>query len=105
MFIFVVGTPMGGFQFHGLFDTEAKAEEYGEAIYPNVEWWVAPMTVLNAISVDSDGTNIYLREDNTIESECVCGHRWSQHVQNVHGLYVCSQCNCRNMRPPSEIPK
>lgn len=105
MHILVIGNPVEGFRFEGLFTNEATAAEYGELAYPGTEWWVAPLvlklnwkeTLRNYASAAKDiSTPIGKYE------YCACGHSWEQHQQNVHGLYVCGQCNCRGMQPPSE---
>jgi hypothetical protein len=45
MFILVIGNPMDGLAFEGLFTTTQDAVKYGEKEYSNTEWWVAPLTL------------------------------------------------------------
>jgi hypothetical protein len=47
---------------------------------------------------------VFQAEELTAHGYCVCGHSWSQHTQNVHRTWVCTQCTCRGMNPPSENP-
>lgn len=125
MYILVIGTPVDGFRFEGLFTNETTATEYGELAYPNTEWWVAqlvlrlktgfdygesagePTTVIKVIEDEPT-----LTRDNFIAetlgpaplnttNNCSCGHLWADHTQNVHGTWVCTQCNCRNMNNPT----
>ena len=98
MHILVVGNPIDGFMFEGLFVKKEDAAAHGERYYADTEWWVAPLVV----SVDSAEPRTAIR---VVEDECTCGHRWDQHQQNVHGVFVCTQCNCRNMSPPLDFPK
>ena len=97
MYILVIGNPMEGFEFVGPFASQVEAAAYGEQTFTNIEWWTAEI-----ISVGEVNTNTTLQPINAI---CSCGHPWTDHVQNVHRVWVCTQCGCRNMNPPSGFPK
>ena len=109
MFILVIGNPIDGFKFEGLFVKMEDAIAYGEGRFPNTEWWIAPLVLkLNTeygehIKKEIEEVNEVLDEEDK-NLRCPCSHTWDQHVQNVHGIYVCTQCNCRGSDRPSEIP-
>jgi hypothetical protein len=43
MYILVIGTPIGGFEFVGPFPDADTAVEYGERHTEDREWWVAKL--------------------------------------------------------------
>lgn len=105
MYILVLGNPIEGFKFEGLFTSTQDAIAYGEKHHGATEWWTAYLTLNKEYEehmVGAEPTNIAQFPQNL---ECSCGHIWDLHRQNVHGVYVCNQCNCRGMQPPFEIPK
>jgi hypothetical protein len=97
MYILVIGTPISGFNFEGLFSTEAEAAEYGEQIYPGTEWWVSSIAIKHkpVPRIRGAGESTSIETNNKINNKCVCGHYWADHHQNVHRAWVCSKCQCR----------
>jgi ribosomal protein L37AE/L43A len=87
--ILIFGNPVDGLTFVGPFDTHEEAVTYGEPIAE--EWWVSEL---------DEPTN----EPENKEELCPdCDHPWSEHTQNVHGTWVCQQCNCRTLAQPAEV--
>jgi hypothetical protein len=104
MYILILGNPINGFEFVGLFDGIEDVVEYGEKTYPDVKWWVAPIEIVHQARdkvVITDYGPIFQAQSN----KCTCGHSWDQHVQNVHRVYVCTQCQCRNNIGPEKNPR
>ena len=94
MFILVIGNPVDGFEYEGLFVKKEDAIAHGERYYANTEWWAAPL-VVSASGEPRTAIKV-------VEDTCTCGHAFDQHTQTVHGVYVCNQCNCRMYTTVSE---
>ena len=43
MYIIIIGNPVDGFGYTGMFETRGEAIAYAEEEYRTVEWWVAPL--------------------------------------------------------------
>lgn len=45
MYILVIGNPIDGLTFNGLFARKEDATSYGEHFHPNEEWWIVPLVI------------------------------------------------------------
>jgi hypothetical protein len=60
MFILVLGNPVDGFKYEGLFTNTISATEYGELSYPDTEWWIAPIHIIPLIAKENNKYNNHI---------------------------------------------
>ena len=84
MYILVIGNPMDGFKFEGLFTSTQDAIAYGEIHYAATEWWTAHLALKPDMYEDAFNAVDQITTPNTntpINAICSCGHPWAHHTQ------------------------